>query len=42
MSMLFEKLENYGCEEAAFFCDKESGLKAIIVMRRFYGHMVDL
>ncbi|HDH86476.1 MAG: leucine dehydrogenase [Candidatus Aenigmatarchaeota archaeon] len=32
MSMLFEKLENYGCEEAAFFCDKESGLKAIIVI----------
>lgn len=30
--MLFEKLENYGCEEVAFFYDKEAGLKSIIVI----------
>ena len=30
--MLFEKLEEYGCEEVAFFYDKEVGLKSIIVI----------
>jgi len=32
MSMLFEQLENYDCEEVAFFYDKGAGLKAIIVI----------
>lgn len=32
MSMIFENLEDYGCEEVAFFYDKGSGLKAIIVI----------
>jgi leucine dehydrogenase len=32
MSMLFEKLEDYGCEEIAFFYDKEAGLKSIIAI----------
>jgi len=30
--MLFEKLENYGCEEVAFFYDKRAGLKVIIAI----------
>jgi leucine dehydrogenase len=30
--MLFEKLEDYGCEEVAFFYDKEAGLKSIIAI----------
>jgi len=30
--MLFEKLEEYGCEEVAFFFDEEVGLKSIIVI----------
>jgi len=30
--MILENLEKHGCEEAAFFYDKESGLKAIIVI----------
>ena len=32
MSMLFERIEEYGCEEVAFFYDKEAGLKSIIVI----------
>ena len=30
--MLFEKIEEYGCEEVAFFYDKEAGLKSIIAI----------
>jgi leucine dehydrogenase len=30
--MLFEKLEDYGCKEVAFFYDKEAGLKSIIAI----------
>jgi len=30
--MLFEQLENYGCEEVAFFYDKRAGLKVIIAI----------
>lgn len=32
MSMLFEKLKNYGCERIAFFYDKQTGLKTIIAI----------
>jgi len=30
--MLFEKLENYGCEKVTFFYDKGAGLKSIIAI----------
>jgi leucine dehydrogenase len=30
--MIFENLEDYGCEEVAFFYDKETGLKSIIAI----------
>ena len=32
MVMIFESLETYGCEEVAFFYDKEAGLKSIIAI----------
>lgn len=31
--MIFEKLEEYGCEEVAFFHNKDLGLKAIVAIR---------
>ena len=32
MVMIFENLQDYGCEEIAFFYDKEAGLKSIIAI----------